>query len=207
MLRPVAAPVRGPASAAIQASCELNTHESGEIPPVFHRIANHIDFELTRPAAETFFRSGLKRLVVGASDASWRRGTLLSCYDQGDLDGLAQWGDLRLRQALSECVRKYPAASDHVPLGYLATLWSKQIQRVMRSGRRSPAALSANDILGGVLFECSDLLPQIRSILETEDTPVLAIAMNSTSSKCWLRTFAFPLRNWVHAAGAVAGHA
>jgi hypothetical protein len=196
-----AATVVGPGLSAVRAVCNLYSeqHLAG-LAPVFERIGQHLDTTVSRPGHDGLFSANRKRVIVVVSDVLW-----------GDLVLLTEVRADEIRRALTAHALPFTGKqlSDAICHGW--TDWSRHARKRFRRGAPAWSDLATVSV-GGLLFISPDARIRLAEVAASGETPVLAIALNSTGTtkkrlKCSVRAIVFPLPSWARASGAVAGHA
>lgn len=197
------APIVGPALTAIRTACTPHSEHLGGLAPVFERIGQHVDATVAQPDYDGFFPAAGRRILVVVSDVLWGNLVLLTDYGVEDV-----------ALVMSETDRFYARFAGGEFSDGICQCWADWSRHARKSFRREEAAWNdlASISVGSLLFISPDVRSRLAEITASSDTPVLAIALNSTGTtrkrlKCSVRALAFPLPSWACASGAVAGNA
>jgi hypothetical protein len=196
----------GPGLSAVRAACKPHIERLAGLAPVFERIGQHLDTTVSQPGYDGLFCASRRTVVVVVSDVLW-----------GDLVLLTEIRPDELTRALEayKALEAYNVPftgrqiSDGVCRGW--TDWSRHARKSFRRGAPAWSNLASVSV-GGLLSVSPDARFELAEVAARGETPVLAIALNSTGTtrkrlKCNVRAIVFPLPSWARASGAVAGHA
>jgi hypothetical protein len=209
--RHVPSSIAGPGLSALRECYDVSADPEVTLAPVFERIGGHLDAAVSRPDLNRVFAPGVKQIVVGISDATWRSTVVLAVYTEHDIRPVSLGADAALNAVAATCRE---AGAEHGPsdlIGFAWAAWSRGARKNLRSGRAFWN--SAPDLpVGGLFLHFEGLRNRLDEAARSGAIPVLAIALNTAGTtrqrlKCQLRAAAFPLPNWACAAGAVAGSA
>jgi len=198
--RRAGASIAGPGLSAVRAACEPYGEQLAGLAPVFERIGQHLDTTVSQPGHDGFFSVNRQRVLVVVSDVRWGSLVLLTEVRADEIGrGLAA-------HAMPVTGKQ---RSDAVCHGWAD--WSRHARKSFRRGTPAWNELATVSV-GGLLFICPDARSRLAAVAISGETPVLAIAFDSTGTtrkrlKCSVRAIVFPLPNWARASGAVAGHA
>lgn len=203
--------IAGPCLSALRECYDVSVDPKSTLAPVFERIGGHLDAAVCRPDLSHLFDAGVKQLVVGISDTTWRGTVVLAVYTEHDIRPVSLAADDALNAVAAECRKAGAAPTLSDVIGFAWAAWSRGAQKNLRSGR--PFWNSApNPPVGTLFLHYEHLRNRLDEAARSGSIPVLAIALNTTGTtrqrlKCRLRAAAFPLPSWACASGAVSGSA